>query len=338
MAIERLSGSQKAAILLFSLGEEMASTIVKQLDEEEIKKVGGAISKLSSLSPKIVETILSEFQEASSSQLPIQIGHEGGGQFIKSIVSRAMNGEKAQNLLEEIQEEGKWNLFQKIRRLDPKTVSNFIRAEHPQTIAIILTHLDSGQTSAILRELPPALQTEVICRIAELENISPGIVEEIDQVLQKEIAAIKGFEGQKRGGVRLAAEILNQMGGAAEGNILKEIEEQKQGLAEEIRKLMFIFEDLLQVDDRSIMAILKEINNETLTMALKTASEELKEKVFKNMSERAAQMLKENMEVMGPARLKDVEAAQQSILTLAKKLESEGKIVLASKGKEEVFV
>jgi flagellar motor switch protein FliG len=338
MAIERLSGPQKAAILLFSLGEEIASTIVKQLNEEEIKKIGGSISKLSSLSPKIVETILSEFQEASSSQLPIQIGHEGGSQFIKSVVSRAINGEKAQNLLEEIQEEGKWNLFQKIRRLDPKTVSNFIRAEHPQTIAIILTHLDSSQASAILEELPPTLQTEVICRIAELENIPPGIVEEIDQVLQEEIATIKGFEGQKRGGVRLAAEILNQMEGAAEGNILKEIEEQKQGLAEEIRKLMFIFEDLLQVDDRSIMAILKEINNETLTMALKTASEELREKVFKNMSERAAQMLKEDLEVMGPARLKDVETAQQSILKVAKKLESEGKIVLVGKGKEEVFV
>ncbi len=338
MAIDKLSGPQKAAIFLFSLGEEMASTIVKQLDEEEIKKIGGSIAKLSSLSPKVVETILTEFREASSSQLPIQIGHEGGSQFIKSVVSKAIDGEKAQNLLEEIQEEGKWNLFQKIRRLDPKTVSNFLRSEHPQTIAIILTHLDSSQASEILEELSPALQTEVIRRIAELEDIPPGIVEEIDQVLQEEIAMIKGFEGQKRGGVRLAAEILNQMEGAAEGNILKEIEEQKQGLAEEIRKLMFIFEDLLQVDDRSIMAILKEINNETLTMALKTASEELREKVFKNMSERAAQMLKEDLEVMGPARLKDVEAAQQSILKVAKKLESEGKIVLASKGKEEVFV
>jgi flagellar motor switch protein FliG len=338
MAIERLTGPQKAAIFLYSLGEDVASSIIKQLDEEEIKKIGGSISKLSTLSPKAIESILTEFQEASSSQLPIQIGHEGGSQFIKSIVSKAIDGEKAKSLIEEIQEEGKWNLFQKIRRLDPKTVSNFIRTEHPQTIAIILTHLDTNQTSAILEELPPALQTEVICRIAELEDIPPGIVEEIDQVLQQEIATIKGFEGQKRGGVRLAAEILNQMEGAAEGNILREIEEQKQGLAEEIRKLMFIFEDLLQVDDRSIMAILKEINNETLTMALKTASEELREKVFKNMSERAAQMLKEDLEVMGPARLKDVEAAQQAILKVAKKLESEGKIVLASKGKEEVFV
>ncbi|MBM4340044.1 MAG: flagellar motor switch protein FliG [Deltaproteobacteria bacterium] len=338
MPTERLSGPQKAAILLFSLGEDMASTIVKQLGEEEIKKIGGSISKLSSVSPKIVETILSEFQEASSTQLPIQIGQEGGSKFMKTVVSKAIDGQKAQNLLEEIQEEGKWNLFQKIRKLDHKTVSNFIRSEHPQTIAIILIHLDSSQSSAILEEFPPALQTEVIRRIAELENIPPGIVEEIDQVLQEEIVTIKGFEGQKKGGVRLAAEILNQMEGAAEGNILKEIEDQKQGLAEEIRKLMFIFEDLLQVNDQSVVAILKEVNNETLMMAMKTASEELKEKIFKNMSERAAQMLKEDLDVMGPARLKDVEAAQQSILKVAKKLESEGKIVLMGTGKEEVFV
>ncbi len=338
MATERLSGPQKAAIFLYSLGEELASQIVRQLEPDEIKKIGGFLSKLSTISPKVVESILTEFQEASSAQLPISIGQEGGSQFIKAIVSKAMEGEKAQHLLEEIQETGKWNLFEKIRQLDPKTVSNFLRHEHPQTIAIILTHLDSNQTSAILEELPTALQAEVVSRIAELEDIPPGIVEEIDQILQQEIATIKGQEGQRKGGVRLAAEILNQMDGATENAILKEIEEKKQPLAEEIRKLMFIFEDLLQVDDRSIMAILKEINNETLTMALKTASEELKEKIFKNMSERAAQMLKEDLEVMGPARLKDVEAAQQSILKVAKKLESEGKIVLMSKGKEEVFV
>jgi flagellar motor switch protein FliG len=249
-----------------------------------------------------------------------------------------MEGGKAQSIIEEIQEQGKWNLFQKIRRLDPKSLANFIKHEHPQTIAIILTHLETTQTAAVLGELPGPLQTDVIHRIAELENISPGIIEDIDQVLQEEIVMIKSFEGQKKGGIPLVAEILNQMDSSSENAILKGIEEQKQGLAEEIRKLMFVFEDLIQVNDQSIMAILKEANNETLMMAMKTASEELKEKLFKNMSERAAQMMKEDLEVMGPARLKDVEAAQQAILKIAKKLEGEGKIVLVSKGKEEVFV
>jgi flagellar motor switch protein FliG len=257
---------------------------------------------------------------------------------LENIVKKAMEGGKAQSIIEGIQEEGKWNLFQKIRRLDPKTIANFIKHEHPQTIAIILIHLDTAQTAAILEELPGPLQTDVIHRIAELENVPQGIVEEIDQALQEEIAMIKSSEGQQKGGVRLVAEILNQMDSSVEGKILKGIEEQKQGLAEEIRKLMFVFEDLIQVNDQSIMAILKEVNNETLMMAMKTASDELKEKLFKNMSERAAQMMKEDLEVMGPARLKDVEAAQQAILKIAKKLEGEGKIVLVSKGKEEVFV
>ena len=286
----------------------------------------------------MLETIFAQFNELASSQFPIQIGHAEGTQFIKNVVSKAVEKGKAQTILEEMQEEGKWNLFQKIRRLDPKTVANFIRGEHPQTIAIILTHLDTSQAAAILAELPEPLQADVVYRIAELENIPPGIVEEIDQALEKEIAMIKGSEGQQRGGVRLVAEILNQMDSSAENTILKGIEEQKQTLAEDIRRLMFVFEDLIQVDDKSIMAILKEVNNETLMPAMKTASDELKEKIFKNMSERAVQMMKEDLEVMGPIRLKDVEAAQQAILKIAKKLESEGKIVLMSKGKEEVFV
>ena len=240
--------------------------------------------------------------------------------------------------MDEIQEEGKWNLFQKVRRLDPKTIANFIRNEHPQTIAIILTHLDSNLTADILGELPAPLQVEVIYRIADLENVAPGIIEDIDQALDKEIAMIESPEGQPQGGVLLVAEILNQMDSSVESTILKGIEEQRQGLAEEIRKLMFVFEDLVQVDDKSIMAVLKEVNNESLMTAMKTASDELKEKIFKNMSERAAQMMKEDLEVKGPVRLKDVAVAQQAIIKVAKKLESEGKIVLMSKGKEEVFV
>ncbi|MGQ9848296.1 MAG: flagellar motor switch protein FliG [Bacteroidales bacterium] len=223
-------------------------------------------------------------------------------------------------------------------RLDPKTVANFLRNEHPQTIALILIHLEPAQMSEIISEFPESLQADVIYRIAELEDIPPGIVEEIDQALKAEVSTLKGYRGQRRGGVQIVAEILNQMDGTKENAILTEIESKKQGLADEIRKLMFVFEDLIQIDDRSLMTILKEINNETLMMALKTASEELKEKIFKNMSERAAQMLKEDLEVMGPVRLKDVEAAQQSILQVAKKLESEGKIILLARGKEEVFV
>ena len=338
MANEKLAGPQKAAVLLFSLGEELATSIVRQLGEEEIRKLGDSMSKVFAITPKMLDKVLAEHNDMASAQLSLPISRSGGTRFLKSVVSKAIEGEKAKTIIEGIQEGEKWNLFQKIRQLDPKTIATFIRNEHPQTIAIILTHLDSGQAAAILGELSEPLQAEVVYRIAGIENIPPGIVGEIDQALEAEISTIQSSEGQPQGGVRVVAEILNRMDSASEDAILKGIEEQKQDLAEEIRKLMFVFEDLVQMDDKGIMAVLKEVNNETLMPAMKTASDELKEKIFKNMSERAAQMMKEDVEVMGPVRLKDVEVAQQSILKIAKKLESEGKIVLTSKGKEEVFV
>ena len=337
MSTDRIMGPEKAAILLFSLGEEMASSIVKQLNEEEMKRLGSSMSKIFSISSKTVESIYSEFNEMASSLLPMQIGL-GGAQFIRNVLTKAVDKEKAQSILDEIQEEAKWNLFQKIKRLDPKTIANFIRNEHPQTIAIILAHLSTSQTAGVLAELPPALHTELIHRLAELENVPHAIVEEIDQAIEGGYGMVKDAEGLKRGGVRFVAEVLNQVDSSIQNNILKDIEEQKQGLADDIRRLMFVFEDLTQVDDRSIMVILKEINNEVLMKALKTASDELKEKIFRNMSERAAQMMKEDLEVMGPVRLKDVEAAQQVVITTGKKLENEGKVVLSRKGKEEVFV
>lgn len=335
---DRLSGPQKAAIFLYSIGEELATNIVKHLDDIEIKKLGSSLGKIKTISPKVMDTIFSEFCELASSSLPIALGKDRGSQYIVNVISKAVEKEKAQSIIEKIQEEEHLGLFKDVRQLDPKTIANFLRNEHPQTIAIVLTHLTPTQASEIIEELPERLQAEVVYRIAELEEIPPGVVEEIDQAIKNEFSAIKGYKGQKRGGVHLVAEILNQIDRSRENAILAEIETQKQGLAEEIRKLMFVFEDLIQVDDKSLMAILKEINNETLMMAMKTASEELKEKIFKNMSERAAQMLKEDLEVMGPVRLRDVEAAQQTILSVAKKLESEGKIILMGKGRDEKFV
>lgn len=338
MATEKLTGPQKAAMLLLSLGEELTSQIIRQLNEEEIKKLGGHISQINYIGPKTLEGIFSEFNELIAVDQPLLLGPEGASRFMKNVVAKAIPGEKARSLIEEIEEQGKWNLFQKIKKYDSKTIANFIRNEHPQTIAIILSHLESGQAAGILGELSIHLQTEVVYRMAELENVSPEIVEEIDQALQEEVAAVKSFEGQQVGGIRPVAEILNQMDSAVESNILKGIEEYRQGLADEIRQLMFVFEDLSDVDDRGIMAILKEVNNEELLLAMKTSSDDLKEKIFRNMSERAAQMMREDLEVMGPVRLKDVETAQQSIIKVAKKLEGEGKIVLAGKGKDEAFV
>jgi len=335
---DRVTGPQKAAILLFSLGEDLAAEIVRNLDEQELKKLGGAMARIFSLSPQAIDSVFAEFQTLAASNQPVPLNPVQRTQFIRNVFSKAIRGDKAQAVLDEIQQKGKWNLFQKVRKLDAKTLANFIQNEHPQTIAVVLAHLDPSHTAAILEELPVALQTEVLYRIARLENIPPGVLEEIDQALQDEISLIESTEARNVGGIRSAAEILNQMKSSAENQILQSMDEQQQGLADEIRRWMFVFEDLIQVDDRSIMAILKEVDSETLKLALRTASDELKEKIFKNMSERAALMMKEDLEVMGPVRLRDVEAAQQSVIKIGKKLESEGKVILTSKGKEDIFV
>lgn len=335
---ERISGPQKAAILLFNLGEDLAAEVIRNLDEEERKKLGVSMARIFSLPPDAIESVFTEFKARASSSEAIPFNPGERTQFLRNVFSKALRGEKVENLLDEIQDKGKWNLFQKLRKLDAKTLANFMQNEHPQTIAVVLAHLDPGQAAGILEEFPQRLQSEILYRIAQLEKVPPALLEEIDQILQEEISMIENVEGGTVGGIRSAAEILNQMKGSEENQILQSMDEQQQGMADEIRRWMFVFEDMIQVDDRSIMAILKEVESETLKMALRTASDELKEKIFKNMSERAATMMKEDLEVMGPVRLKDVEAAQQTIIRVGKKLENEGKAVLTSKGKEDVFV
>ncbi|HYB20759.1 MAG TPA: flagellar motor switch protein FliG [Thermodesulfobacteriota bacterium] len=335
---DRITGPQKAAILLFSLGEDLAAEIVKNLDEQELKKLGGSMARVFSLTPESIDSVFSEFQKRASTQEPVPLNPNERSQFLRNVFSKALRGEGSKALLAEIQQTGKWELFPKVRKLDAKTLANFIKNEHPQIIAVVLAHLDPGHTAAILEEFQPTLQTEVLYRIAMLENVPPGVLEEIEKTLQDEISMLENSEGKSVGGIRSAAEILNQMKSSTETQLLQAMEEQQQGLADEIRRWMFVFEDLIQVDDRSIMAILKEVETDVLKTALRTTSDELKEKIFKNMSERAATMMKEDLEVMGPVRLRDVEAAQQTIIKVGKKLESEGKAVLTGKGKEDVFV
>ncbi len=335
---ETVSGAQKAAILLFSLGEDMAAEIAKNLDEDELKKLGTSMSRVFSFAPEVFDSVFAEYHQLASTHTPMVMNQGQRSQFIKNVFSKAIRGEKAQALIDEISLKGKWNLFQKIRKLDARTLANLIRNEHPQTIAVVLAHLDADQSAAILDELPLRVQTDVLFRIAQLERVPPAVLQEIDQILQEEVSLVENVEGGKVGGIRSAAEILNQMNPSMENQVLQSLDEQQQGLADEIRRLMFVFEDLISVDDRSIMAILKEVESDTLKMALRTASDELKERIFKNMSERAAQMMKEDLEVMGPVRLRDVEAAQQAIIKIGKKLEAEGKAILTGKGKEDVLV
>lgn len=333
---EKLTGPDKAALLLLSLGEGDAGELLKRLDDQEVAILGQKISKLDLVPTKQMVTILEEFVKMMEAPEAIVVR---GDQFFKNTISRSMDMQRQQDLIENLDLEKSPEFFQKIKKLDARTLASYLRNEHPQTIALVMAHLDRGQAGGVLSQFPENLQMEVVRRLSSLDKVSPAIIEEIDAALREEISLVEEVGIRAIGGPQSVAEILNQMDRATETNILKRLEEEdSEELAEDIRRFMFTFEDLLGVEDRGIMALLKEVNTQELALALKAASDELKQKFFKNMSTRASEMLREELEVMGPARLRDVETAQQKIIQLAKRLEGEGQLVLASKGGEDVFV
>ena len=329
-----LSGPEKAAIFMLTLGEDFSSQVFKRLEEEEIKMVGRQMAKIDRVDKDDVASLLAEFKtDAGNEDLYLS-----GNDLLEQALKRALNADKASTILEEIRSDWKLTLFQKARKLEPKVLTNFLRNEHPQTIALVMAVLDPSQAAAVLAELKEDVQVEVVMRMSELDKVSPEILVDVDRVLQDELLSVEGMEGQRLGGVEAVAEILNNADRALEAMVLEGVEEQRENLADEIRRLMFVFEDLNTVDDRGIMSILKEVSTDDLKLALRTSSEDLKEKVFKNMSSRAVEMLQEDMEIMGPVRVKDVEVAQQAILKIAKRLEQEGKIQLMQGGGDDEFV
>jgi flagellar motor switch protein FliG len=333
---ERLSGTEKAAILLLSLGEGRAGDILSRLEDREIQLWGQKISKLEFVPVKQIANVLEEFSKMMEAPEALMVR---GEQFFKNTLSRSMDVQRQEDLLDKLDFETSPEFFQKIKKLDARTVASFLTNEHPQTVALVLAHLERQQSGQVLALFPEDLQVEVLRRVASLDQVSPAIIEEIDAALREEIALVEEVGGRLLGGPQSVAEILNQMERNQEANILKRLEEEDQGeLAEEIRRYLFTFEDLLGVDDRGLMALLKEVNTQELALALKAASDELKDKFFKNMSSRAAEMLQEELEIMGPARLRDVEAAQQKIIQVAKRLETEGQLVLKIKEAEDVFI
>jgi flagellar motor switch protein FliG len=334
-SVDNLSGSEKAAVFLLTLGEEFTSEVFKRLDHDEIKNVGRQMSKMDRVDKEDIASLLSEFKSDEGGE---EI-YLSGDDLLETALKKALNSGEASDILNDIRSDWRLTLFQKARKLEPKILVNFLRNEHPQTVALLLAVLDQVQAAAILSELKEETQVEVVMRMAELDKVSPEILVDIDRVLQEELLSVEGMEGQRLGGVESVAEILNNADRALEAQVLEGVEEQRESLAEEIRRLMFVFEDLINVDDRGIMSVLKEVSTDDLKLALKTASDDLKDKIFNNMSSRAVEMLKEDMEIMGPTRLKDVEAAQQAIIKVAKRLEQEGKVqLMAGGGGEDEFV
>jgi flagellar motor switch protein FliG len=327
-----LCGAEKAAAFLLFLGEEISTEVFKELSPDEVETVIRTIPNMPGLSPDVIDSVVNEFNERFVSD---GLFAEVSRDFVEAIVSKAFDRDRARDMLRRLDNMEK---LENLRRHDPRVIFNLIKNEHPQTVAFVLSHLDQVQTADILARLPENVQYEVLVRIAKMDQILPETFEEVIDALSKEVASMKVITGGPIGGVKPASEILNLLKKSDSNEIMRKIEEDDPDLAEEIGQLMFVFEDMVNIDDRGIQMILKEVSNDDLAMSLKMASDEVQAKIFRNISTRAAEMIKEEMEAKGPVRISDVEKAQQVIVRVARKLEEEGKIVVAGRGGDEVFI
>ena len=331
---DQYSGSQKTAILLLALGEKFTSECFKRLDRAEIAQVSRSMLNMDSVPKEDVEGVVKEYNEN------LAYGHElltGGADQVRRLLTKSLDGDTAKYIMDQLDLDSGPAPFRELQNVSPRILSQILRAEHPQTLALILGHLHSEQAAELLANLPAGVRAEVLMRLAKLEAVAEDMLMEVDRVLQSQLIAMGGKEGKKVGGVGAVAEILNAVDRQTEEEVLSEIEEESAQTAEEIRNLMFVFEDIKSIDDRSIRELLKEVSNDELTMALKGASEDLKQKFFKNLSERAATMIKEDLEIMGPIKLSDVEGAQQAVVKVVRRMEAEGKIVIG-RGSGDVFI
>jgi flagellar motor switch protein FliG len=325
--MRKLSGVEKAAAFLSLIGEDAATQVFKHLDPLDLARVIPMMAKVK-IPQELADTVLEDFCVKTGS---VMQGVDEA--YIKDVLVKAFGPDSAKKLIDKI--ESGASAFDVLRWLDTGAIANMLSREHPQTIAIILAHLEPTQAAEVLGKLPENLKIDVSLRIASLDQISPAILVDLEDVLQSQLQSYT--RGKKIGGIRTVSEILNQMDRASEDLILKNIEEKDQILADEIRKLMFTFDDLISIDDKGIQMVLKEITTDDLSLALKMAVDELKAKIFKNMSQRAVQILKEEIEAKGAVKVSDVEKAQMNIVRVARRLEEEGKIVIGGKGGEELI-
>jgi flagellar motor switch protein FliG len=326
-----MSGYEKAAIFLTSIGEDLAAQILKELDPEDIGKITSYMTRTRKKDRNKIESVLKEAMEKVTSG-DIQVG---GEDYVKKILTKGLGDDDAEKILDMVSKESP---LESLKWVSPKTLSNFLVTEHPQTIALIMCLLEPEQAAEVMEALPENIRADVAMRVATTERIPDSALEEIEEVLKVQLDIGKGKEEKTFKGTKVIAEILNQCDRSTEQSILEKIEARNENMAESIRELMLVFDDLENIDDRGIQLILKELSTEDLALALKTASEGLKEKIFKNMSQRAVQILKEEMETRGPVKVSDVEKAQQNIVRIARKLDEEGKIIIAGRGKEELIV
>lgn len=326
---EAMSGTRKAAILLMALDQEIAARLLKSLRRERVEEISREIAAIEMIDPATRDAVITEFYNLV---LARQYADAGGLAWARTLLQKTLPPDEAKKIIAAIEHQVHEQPFSFLQKTETESLMAFLQEEHPQMIALVLSHVPPATASEILIGLPAEKQVEVIQRIAKMDQTSPEVIKEVERGLEKRLAGLMNARFERAGGVQAVAEILNLSGRAAEKTIMEGLEATDAGLVDEIRQLMFVFEDIAQVNDKGIQAVLKEVDNAELTLALKTASEELKEKIFRNMSERAAQLVKEEMEFMGPVRVADVEAAQKKVVDIVRRLEDAGEIIIEGRG------
>lgn len=333
---ESLKGFDKAAILINFLGKDAIKLLLKYMEDGDIRKLLSVMNKYRVVPIHVTKRVLEEYYEMISESEEYIFSESVAS---KDMIVDALGEDRARGILGGLNiASGAARTLESLEMVDAKSLATFLVSEHPQTVAVILSHLEPEKKGEVLKRLPEALQAEVVLRMANLEHVDPELIAEIDKVLKNQLANTASVEQGTLGGVQPVAEMLNVMDKNTETSIMSRLEEKDPLLAEEIRKLMFVFDDIIKIDDRGIQVLLKEVANDKLLLALKTASEDIKNKIFKNLSQRAAEMLREDLSNMGPSRLSDVESAQQEIVNAARRLEAEGKILIARGGSEDAMV
>ena len=330
-----LSGRTKAAIFLVAIGSDVSSEVMKHLKEDEVEKLTFEIARLETVDSDFKDQVLEEFQELMNAQNFITTG---GIDYARELLEKSLGSQKAIDIINRLTSSLQVRPFDVIRRTDPAHLLNFIQQEYPQTIALILAYLEPAKAAFILQNLPAEIQPEVSKRLATMDRTSPDVLREVERVLEKKLSTLSSEDYTTAGGVQSIVDVLNVIDRTSEKAIIERLEEDDPDLAEEIKKRMFVFEDIVLLDDRSIQRVLRDVDQADLAKALKNVDTEVQDKIFKNMSKRSSAMLKEEMEFMGPVRLKDVEEIQQKIVSTIRRLEESGDVVIARSGEDEMIV
>lgn len=332
--LHTLNNAQMAAVLLMSLGEDSATEILKHMGPKEVQRLGIAMTNIGDVTKDVVRLVLEEFMETVSKHTSVGVGVE---EYIRNVLVNALGQEKAASIIDRILLGADAKGLESLKWMDARAISELVRNEHPQIIAIILSYLDSDHAAETLSMFPEKLRADILLRIATLDTVQPAAMKELNDTLEKQLKGGTNVQSSTIGGVKTAADILNYLDGGQEAGILEKVSEIDEDLGQEIQDLMFVFENLIDVDDRGIQMILREVPTDNLLLAMKAADDRLKEKIFNNMSKRAAEMLRDDLEAQGPVRLSEVESAQKEILAIARRLADEGQIELGGSATDEMI-